>query len=92
MPQVNITPETYEKLKEMAEKKGCTPDAMMQSLIVERAMTPAMTDEQWKDEWASIRRDVQASLPAGITDEEIEADIETARQEVWEERMRARSR
>ena len=88
MPSVNIPSETYEALRERAARQGCTPDSLAQ-LLLESRLTRRMTDEEWKREWAELRARVQAALPPGITDEEIEADIAEALAEVRTERARA---
>ena len=87
---MNLTPETYEKLSQMAARKGCSPDALLRHLILKDELAQSLED--WKNEFREMRETVQSQLPVGITDEEIDADIEAAREEVWEERSRARSR
>ena len=90
MPQVNLSPELYERLRKLAQAQGCSTDALVDQVLAESLSAQSLED--WKLEFREMRETIQAQLPPGITDEEIDADIEAARQAVWEERASARSR
>jgi hypothetical protein len=80
-------PEAVEKrLAEQAAKDGKTPEALAGELI-EKAVTPAK-EKTFAEILAPVREEFAAS---GMTEEELDALIEEAREEVWQEQQRKKS-
>lgn len=90
MPSVNLTPETYEKLKKIAARRGCTPDEVAQSAVERHVADESLSDEAWRREFRALREEIQAAIPSEVSEEEIQADIDAAIREVRDERARAR--
>ena len=91
MPSVNISDETYEKLRALATRKGCTMDAVAQIAVNHELLLSEMTEEEYQQRWDDLLRRMRSGVPAGVTEDEIEADVAAAVAEVRAER-RARGR
>lgn len=55
------------------------------------AVMPAAPDPDWQERWEALQARVQAAMPAGVTEEEIDEGIERAIQEARSERIARRS-
>jgi hypothetical protein len=92
MPAVNLRADTYRALESAARASGINLDEAAE-LAVERFLAGAeVSDEAFRDEWAALRASLMSHMPAEVTPEQIERDIDAATGEVWAERRRARSR
>jgi hypothetical protein len=80
---VTLTPETEQKLRERATQTGREITALAEELI-ERGLAASPTIDEIL---APFRREVAAS---GITDEELDALFQEAREEVWQKKRGAR--
>ena len=87
MATINVQQSTFEAIKQIAERSGSDVAATVERALEQFIATQEMSDEEYRDAWAQLRRDVQAHMPAGITAEEIERDIDAATDEVWAERL-----
>jgi len=90
MPSVNISDETYEKLQRVAATTGRTPDDTAEDLLQGPLCTEPLSADEWQRRWDELRARTLARIPPGISNEEIEADVLAAVNEVRAER-RARS-
>jgi hypothetical protein len=88
MPSVQLSPETYARLKAFADNEGCSPDAAAERILDANVEVLATNDDALR-RFEALRESVLAKLPAGMTDDEVSAEIEAARQEVRAERQRA---
>lgn len=88
MPSVNLSPETYEKLKALAARRGCTPDA-----AAEDALKTRLEGERDPAEWA-VRLDAALQKSGSeMTEEETNLFIDYTVKEVRaEEYMRRLSK
>jgi hypothetical protein len=80
MPSVNLSPQTYEKLRSYAARSGKTPDSAAEQLL-DSELLRSLSDEEWRVEFRRVREEVQAALPGDLSDEELDAEIAAAVQE-----------
>jgi hypothetical protein len=86
MPSVNLSPETYEKLKALAHGQGRSPDEAAESLLDIDLRARSLSAEEWRAEFRRVRQQIQAEIPPELTDEEIQAEIDQAIAEVRADR------
>ena len=87
MPSVNLPAETYEALKKSATAKGCTPDALAQSVLEAHLADGELTEAEYQRQWDDLLQRVRSRVPSELTAEEIEADVKAATDEVRDERI-----
>ena len=90
MPSVNLSPETYEKLVELARRRGASPEDIAEVAVAREFRDRPMSSEEWLAEWDSLVASIRSRIPSETTSEELEADLSAA--VAWaRERRRARS-
>ncbi len=89
---ITLTPETEERLRRRAAESGQTLETFLQQLVEREAgggtaapETPPPAARTFDDILAPVRKGFAES---GMTDEELTALFEEAREEVWQERQR----
>ena len=75
MPQVNLTPETYEKLKLLAEIRGCSTDALVESALDEHVNEAASA-------WAERLAEIETKPKEALTEDELTFEIDRVIDEV----------
>jgi hypothetical protein len=89
MPSVNLSLETYEKLKQLADERGCTPEAAIELAVSRELRSERLSPGEWQREWDSLVASIRARIPEDNSPEELEADIDVA---VAEARAKRRAR
>jgi len=77
-------------LESLAAERRSTPSAMMQLAIAELLRKRKLSPEEWIEGWHNLQREIGAEMPAGVTPEQIEFEIDAATDEVWAERRASR--
>jgi hypothetical protein len=90
MPTVEVNRESYESLKQLADARGSSVQALVQLAVDDLVRRQQSTPDDWLQRWRELQATIQARIPEGLTADEIEADIDAAVAEVRNER-RARS-
>lgn len=88
MPSIQVSPETFERIQRMAAERGRTPGELVEELVSSGAKI-ARSDAEWTETWDRIRADVRSRVPSGMTDEELDAEVDMAIREYRQERARA---
>ena len=91
MPSVNLSQETYEKLKKLAERRHSSLGDAVEKALDAEAAEQAKLDARWRQEWDDLVATIRSRVPRDRTAEEIDADIDATVAKVRAER-RARSR
>jgi hypothetical protein len=77
---IELTPEEEMKLQQRAAESGQNPADYAKGLLARDLERP----QSLRDLFAPVREDIQAS---GVTEEELDALIEEAREEVYQEKL-----
>jgi hypothetical protein len=88
----DLPEETVASLEAWASAHGWPASFALQSAIAEFVGRQHMTSDEWLAELRKLQAEVAAHMPAGVTPEEIEAEIDAATHEAWAERRAARRR
>ena len=89
MPSVNLSQETYEKLKQLAAASDCSPEAAAEVAVSREFRERELADEDWQREWDALLAEIRRSIPQELTAEELHTDIDRA---VAEARAKRRAR
>jgi hypothetical protein len=81
MPSVNLSPETYEKLVQLAKRRGMSPDEVAEVAVVRDFRETPMSAEEWLAEWDRATAEIRGSIPAHVAPEELQADLDRALEE-----------
>ena len=94
MQRTNIYLEEHQlrALKHLAAEDRQSVADLVRSAVDAYLAKRLAEDAEWRDRLFQLLADVQSRMPAGVTSEEIEADITAARDEVRQERRAARRR
>lgn len=86
MPSVNLSQETYEKLKSLAAEKGCTPDELVQRSMADYIEGRDRTPEQRRREWNKLIESFRLNAPREVSEEQVQADLAEAVRQARAER------
>ena len=78
MPSVNLSPETYEKLKELAARKGRSPDEVAQDALQQHVLDAVTA---WADQLAEVDATPTESLTEEQTDFLVDYEVKAVRTE-----------
>jgi hypothetical protein len=87
MATINVQESTFKAIKQIAERSGSVVAATVERALEQFIATEEMSDEEYRNAWEQLRRDVRAHMPADVTAEEIERDIDAATDVLWAERL-----
>ena len=82
MPSVNLSQETYEKLKKLAAAAKSDPDSAAEDLLRLQLAARGLSREEWAAEFRRVRDEIRAGLDPSVSEGEIQADIDEAIREV----------
>lgn len=88
MPSIQVSRETFERIQRLAAERGRTLGEVVDEVFSAGANI-ARTQAEWTEIWDRIRADVQSRVPPGMTDDELDAEVDAAIREHREERARA---
>lgn len=79
---VDLDEPSLRALTERAAAEGMSAADLVRLLVVRYLAAPPANDQAWQDRWDQLLAEFRAGVPAGVTPEEIEADVIAARAEV----------
>ena len=87
MPTVNLSPETYEKLKKYASSLGETPDFVAEELLGGGLGDAGLSESEYQRRWDQLLTRTRGRVAAGTSLESIENDVAEAVEAARAERL-----
>jgi hypothetical protein len=73
MPSVNVSRETYEKLKALAETRHSSIDAVAEDAVEREAARAALEASDWEPDLTGVLAEIRSAVPKELTEAEIDA-------------------
>ncbi len=79
---MDVTPQTYAALEKLATRSGSSVERMLELAVEDFARRQDSSPAEWLQRWHDVQSEIQRKMPAGISDDEIEREIDRAVAEV----------
>lgn len=90
MATVKLSHEAFEKVRQLAARQRSTPDEVVERSVEEYLQARERTPEDRKREWGEWYASIATRVPAGLTEEEVFDELETAAREARAEQIARR--
>lgn len=87
MPTVRLSQQAFDRVRQLATQQRTTPDQVVERSVEEYLLSRERTPEDRKREWGEWYEAISARAPAGLTEDEVLDDLESAAREARAERL-----